>query len=101
MQAMYNYTRHQKEAQEEKEKANSRLVIICICMGIIVIICLSTYIIIRELSQKKKDAEQKYLQSLAIIEQAQHDSPYQPSCARPKIINRPRDPCLFLERSID
>ena len=73
MQAMYNYNRHQKEAHQEKEKANRRFVIICICMGIIIIICLSTYIIIRELSQKKKDAEQKYLQSLDIIEQARHD----------------------------
>ena len=73
MQAMYDYTRHQKIAHQEKEKANRRFVIICICVGFIVIIILSTYIVIRELSRKKKDAEQKYLQSQAIIEQAQQD----------------------------
>ena len=73
IQAMYNYTRHQKIAIQESEKANRHFIIICICLGFIIIICLSTYIVIRELSRKKKDAEQKYLQSLAIIEQAQHD----------------------------
>lgn len=73
MQAMYDYTRHQKIAHQEKEKANHRFIIICICVGFIIIICLSTYIVIRELSRKKKDAEQKYLQSQAIIEQAQQD----------------------------
>ena len=73
MQAMYDYSRHQKIAHQEKEKANRRFVIICICVGFIVIIILSTYIVIRELSRKKKDAEQKYLQSQAIIEQAQQD----------------------------
>ena len=73
MQAMYDYTRHQKIAHQEKEKANHRFIIICICVGFIIIICLSTYIVIRELSRKKKDAEQKYLQSLAIIEQARQD----------------------------
>ena len=73
MQAMYDYSRHQKIAHQEKEKANRRFVIICICVGFIVIIILSTYIVLRELSRKKKDAEQKYLQSQAIIEQAQHD----------------------------
>lgn len=73
IQAMYDYTRHQKIAIQESEKANRNFIIICICLGFIIIICLSTYIVIRELSRKKKDAEQKYLQSLAIIEQAQHD----------------------------
>ena len=38
MQAMYDYTRHQKIAHQEKEKANRRFVIICICVGFIVII---------------------------------------------------------------
>jgi tetratricopeptide (TPR) repeat protein len=73
IQAMYDYTRHQKIAIQESEKANRHFIIICICLGFIIIICLSTYIVIRELSRKKKDAEQKYLQSLAIIEQARHD----------------------------
>ena len=73
IQAMYDYTRHQKIAIQESEKANRHFIIICICLGFIIIICLSTYIVIRELSRKKKDAEQKYLQSQATIEQAQHD----------------------------
>ena len=42
-------------------------------MGIIIIICLITYNIIRELSHKRQDAEQKYIQSQTAIAQAQHD----------------------------
>jgi len=73
IQAMYNYTRHQEIAHQEQKKANQRTVIIWICVGIIVVICLLTYIIIRELARKKKEAEQKYLQSQSVIEQAQSD----------------------------
>ncbi len=73
IQAMYNYTRHQEIAHQEQKKANQRTVIIWICVGIIVVICLLTYIIIRELARKKKEAEQKYLQSQSAIEQAHSD----------------------------
>ena len=73
MQSMYDYSRHQEEAYNEKEKANQRATIIWICLVIIVIICMMAYIIFRELSHKRHDAEQKYMQSLTAIEQAHHD----------------------------
>jgi hypothetical protein len=73
IQAMYDYTRHQEIAHQEQKKANQRTVIIWICVGIIIVICLLTLLIIRELTRKRKMAEQKYLQSQSVIEQAQSD----------------------------
>ena len=73
IQAMYNYTRHQEIAHQEQKKASQRIIIIWICVGIIIVICLLTFIIIRELTRKKKTVEQKYMQSQSVIEQAQND----------------------------
>jgi hypothetical protein len=73
IQAMYDYSRHQEIAHQEHKKANQRIVIIWICIGIIIVICLLTFIIIRELTLKRKAAEQKYLQSQFAIVQAQSD----------------------------
>jgi competence protein ComGC len=73
IQALHDYTRHQEIAHQEQKKANQRTIIIWICVGIIIVICLLTLIIIRELTRKKKTAEQKYMQSLSSIEQAQSD----------------------------
>ncbi|MBR5728905.1 MAG: tetratricopeptide repeat protein [Prevotella sp.] len=73
IQAMYNYTRHQNIANQEQKKANHRTIIIWICIGIIIIVCLLTFIISREMTRKRKVAEQKYLQSQSVIEQAQSD----------------------------
>ena len=73
MQAMYDYSRHQEEAYEERVKAFQRSIVIWICIGIIIAICLVTFLIIRELSRKRHDAEQKYIQSQTMIEQARHD----------------------------
>ena len=73
IQTMHDYTRHQEIAHQEQKKASQRTIIIWICVGIIIVICLLTYIIIRELTRKKKEAEQKYLQSQTAIEQAHTD----------------------------
>lgn len=73
IQAMYNYTRHQELAYKEQKKANQRAIIIWICIGVIIIICLLTFTIIRELTRKRKMVEQKYLQSLSAMELAQSD----------------------------
>ena len=73
IQSMYDYSRHQEIAHQEQKKANQRTVIIWICVGIIILICLITYIVVRELARKKKEAEQKYLQSQSAIEQAHSD----------------------------
>ena len=73
IQAMFNYSRHQEIAHREQEKANQRIVIIWFCVGIIIVGCLLTLIVIRELDRKRKEAERKYLQSQSIIAQAQGD----------------------------
>ena len=73
IQSMYDYTRHQEIAHQEQKKANQRIVIIWICVGMIIVISLLTFIIIRELTRKRKMAEQKYLQSQSAIVQAQND----------------------------
>ena len=73
IQGMYNYTRHQVIAQQEQKKANQRTIIIWICIGIIIVGCLLTIIVIRELTRKRKIVEQKYMQSQSAIEQAQSD----------------------------
>ena len=73
IQAMYDYTRHQAIAHQEQKKANQRTIIIWICVGLIIVGCLLTIIIIRELTRKRKMAEQKYFQSQSAIEQAQKD----------------------------
>lgn len=73
IQAMYNYTRHQEIAHQEQKKANQRTIIIWICIGIIIVVSLLTLIFIKELTRKRKAAEQKYVQSQFAIEQAQSD----------------------------
>ncbi len=73
MQAIFDYSRHQKEAQAEREKATQRTIIIWICIVVIILIFMVTYIIIRELSHKRREVEQKYIRSLEIIKHARHD----------------------------
>ncbi len=73
MQAMYDYSRHQEEARKESAKATHRAIIIWVCIGLIMVICLGAIIIIREFTRKKEQSEQKYLQGQAIIEQVQQD----------------------------
>lgn len=73
MQAMYDYTRHQKAARREEKKATFRAQIIWICIGLIILLCIAGYIIYEESARKRKDIEQKYLSSLDIIMQARQD----------------------------
>ena len=73
MLAIFDYSRHQKEAQAEREKATQRTIIIWICIVVIILIFMVTYIIIRELSHKRREVEQKYIRSLEIIKHARHD----------------------------
>lgn len=73
MSSLYNYQQFKEKAEKEQKKASQRTIIIWICVGIIIVICLLTFIVIRELIRKRKTAEQKYMQSLSVIEQAQSD----------------------------
>lgn len=76
MQAIYDYSRHQEEAYRERVKSFQRYIVIWICIGIIIVICLVAFLIFRELSRKRHDTEQKYLQSQTMIEQSRHDIDY-------------------------
>jgi tetratricopeptide (TPR) repeat protein len=73
IQSMYDYSRHQKIAHEEKEKAHLRAVIIWFYSGLLIICCLIFYIVIEKLICKRKEVESSYNQCLSIIEQTQHD----------------------------
>ena len=74
--AMYDYSRHQKEAQVEREKATERLVLIWITIAVILLLTAIIVIILfvlQHVRQKRKAVEQQYRQSLMTIEQARRD----------------------------
>ncbi len=73
IQSMYNYSRYQKEARMESDKANRREKIIWLGIGLLVILCFSIYIIISRQIYQRNEMEQKYMHSLSIISQAQND----------------------------
>jgi hypothetical protein len=73
MHAINDYSRHQEIAYQERENATQRTIIIWVCLGLLVIILLIAYHVNRELAHKEHESEQKYLQSLSIIEQARQD----------------------------
>ena len=74
--AMYDYSRHQKEARIEREKATERLVLIWITIAVILLltaILIVILFILQHVRQKRKTVEQHYRQSLMTIEQARRD----------------------------
>ena len=76
IQALYDYTRNQKIAEKEKEKASRRLFFIFILVGtVLFLLALSVIAILkyREIRQKRKILEEKYQQSLDSIQKAQKD----------------------------
>ena len=76
IQALYDYTRNQKIAEKEKEKASRRLFFIFILIGtVLFLLALSAIAILkyREIRQKRKILEEKYQQSLDSIQKAQKD----------------------------
>jgi len=73
MNALYNYTRFQEVAKTESEKASKRTRIIWICIAIILVLTLFVVSTTLYLIQKRKEAEQRYLQCLELIWQARND----------------------------
>ena len=76
MQSMYNYSRHQEEARQEREKASNRLIYIWITIAVILfltVILAIIFIILLRVRQKRKAVEAEYEQSLKTIEQAHKD----------------------------
>ena len=76
MNAMYDYSRHQKEARIEREKASERLMVIWITIAIIMLlitVLVVVMFILQHIKQKRKTIEQQYQQSLLMIEQTRKD----------------------------
>ena len=76
IQALYDYTRNQKIAEKEKDKASRRLFFIFILVGtVLFLLALSVIAILkyREIKQKRTILEEKYQQSLDSIQKAQKD----------------------------
>ena len=76
IQALYDYTRNQKIAEKEKDKASRRLFFIFILVGtVLFLLALSVIAILkyREIKQKRRVLEEKYQQSLDSIQKAQKD----------------------------
>ena len=73
MQSMYDYTRHQKEAHLANMRVTHVENMIWVCVAIILLILLAGYIVYGQMSRKRQELENKYLQSLEIIRQARQD----------------------------
>ena len=76
MQSMYDYTRHEQLARQEKEKATKRLAYIWIATTIIlllIIVLVAIFIYLQYIRQKRKFIEREYQHSLMVIEQAYRD----------------------------
>lgn len=73
MQAMYNYTRHQKLSHLAIMRASRIENIVWGCIGIILFLVFTIYVVYERLSRKRQEMENKYLHSLEIIKQARQD----------------------------
>ena len=71
MQAMYDYTRHQKIAQQEKEKASDEKAKRQFTIALLVLIVIVGSRIIDTMYEEKKKKQAQYLQNLEELEQTQ------------------------------
>ena len=71
MQAMYDYTRHQKIAQQEKEKASAEKSKRQFTIALLILIVIVASRIIYTLYEEKKKKQAQYLQNLEELEQTQ------------------------------
>jgi len=71
MQAMYDYTRHQQIAQQEKEKASAEKSKRQFTIALLVLIVIITSRIIYSMYEEKKKKQAQYLQNLEELEQTQ------------------------------
>ena len=73
MQAMYDYTRHQKLSHLAIMRASRIENIVWGCIGIILFLVFTIYVVYERLSRKRQEMENKYLHSLEIINHARQD----------------------------
>lgn len=71
MQAMYDYSRHQEVARQEREKAQQEANKKRIILGIFALFALITSVIIYLMISEKHKQELKYIQNLSNLEKAQ------------------------------
>ena len=71
MQAMYDYTRHQKIAQQEKERASDEKSKRQFTIALLILIVIVTSRIIYTMYEEKKKRQAQYLQNLEELEQTQ------------------------------
>ena len=71
MQAMYDYTRHQKIAQQEKERASAEKSKRQFTIALLVLIVIVASRIIYSMYEEKKKKQAQYLQNLEELEQTQ------------------------------
>lgn len=73
MQAMYDYTRHQEIANQEREKAQQEARKKRILLGMFVMFVLITAVIIYLMISEKRKQKLKYIQNLSSLEKAQSE----------------------------
>ncbi len=73
MQAMYDYTRHQEIANQEREKVQQEVNKKRIILGIFVLFALITSVIIHLIVSEKRKQKLKYIQNLSRLEKAQSE----------------------------
>ena len=73
IQALYDYSRHQRQADMALIKASRIENMVWICVGIILLLIFTGYVVNERVSRRRKELERKYLQRLEIIRQARRD----------------------------
>ena len=73
MQAMYDYSHYQNVAFQESQKASRRKVVIWVISLLFILSALIAYMVIYMLNQKRRELEEKYKHSLALVNQARED----------------------------
>ena len=76
LQSMYDYTRHQEIANQERQVASNRLILIIILIGAILLLLSISIIIclkLKDIKQKRRILVEKYQQSLDTIQHIRED----------------------------
>jgi len=73
IQAMYDYSRHQRLAGLALIRASRIENMVWICVGIILLLIFTGYVVNERVRRRRKELERKYLQRLEIIRQARRD----------------------------
>ena len=73
MQSMYDYSRHQKEAQQEKERSSREEAKKLIALGVLLLVVIIASAVIYLLYRDRKEKRRQYLQNLEKLERTQFE----------------------------